>query len=105
MATRWPMDRTISDDWRRYSWEAKVQAHGWNPYASAPNDPRLVDLRDKYYEVMPGKEIPAIYPPATQLVFRATSKFFPGPAAFKVPFAAADVLEQLILVGSFRKEP
>ena len=98
------MEPTLSDDLQRYRWEAKVQAHGWNPYAIAPNDPRLADLRDKYYEVMPGKEIPAIYPPATQLVFRATWRFFPGPTAFKVPFAAADVLVLLILAWMFRKE-
>jgi hypothetical protein len=103
-ATLWPMEPTLSDDLQRYRWEAKVQAHGWNPYAIAPNDPRLADLRDKYYEVMPGKEIPAIYPPATQLVFRATWRFFPGPTAFKVPFAAADVLVLLILAWLFRKE-
>ena len=90
-ATLWPMEPTLSDDLQRYRWEAKVQAQGWNPYAIAPNDPRLADLRDKYYEVMPGRELPAIYPPATELVFRATWKFFPGPTAFKVPFAAADV--------------
>lgn len=103
-ATLWPMEPTLSDDLQRYRWEAKVQAHGWNPYAIAPNDPRLADLRDKYYEVMPGKEIPAIYPPATQLVFRATWRFFPGPTAFKMPFAAADVLLLLILAWMFRKE-
>jgi len=103
-ATLWPMEPTLSDDLQRYRWEAKVQAHGWNPYAIAPNDPRLAGLRDKYYQVMPGKEIPAIYPPATQLVFRATWKFFPGPTAFKAPFAAADVLVMLILAWMFRRE-
>ncbi len=61
------MEPTLSDDLQRYRWEAKVQAHGWNPYGIAPNDPRLAYLRDKYYEVMPGREVPAIYPPATEL--------------------------------------
>ena len=70
---------TLSDDLQRYRWDAKVQANGWNPYAIAPNDPRLAWLRDKYYEVMPGRELPAIYPPATELLFRATWKVFPGP--------------------------
>ncbi|HEY1468409.1 MAG TPA: glycosyltransferase family 87 protein [Candidatus Acidoferrum sp.] len=102
--TLWPMEPTLSDDLQRYRWEAKVQAHGWNPYGIVPKDPRLADLRDKYYEVMPGKEIPAIYPPATELVFRATWRLFPGPTAFKVPFAAADVLVMLILAWMFRKE-
>jgi len=103
-ATLWPMEPTLSDDLQRYRWEAKVQAEGWNPYGIAPNDPRLAHLRDKYYEVMPGREIPAIYPPVMELVFRATWKVFPGPTAFKAPFAAADVLVLLVLAWIFRKE-
>lgn len=102
-ATLWPMAPTLSDDLQRYRWEGKVQAHGWNPYAIAPNDPRLAGLRDQYYEVMPGRELAAIYPPATELLFRVTWKFFPGPVAFKTPFAAADVLVLLLLVWLFRR--
>jgi hypothetical protein len=103
-APLWPMQPTLSDDLQRYRWEGKVQAQGWNPYAIAPNDPRLAELRDKYYEVMPGRELPAIYPPATELLFRATWRFFPGPTAFKVPFAAADVAVLLLLAWMFRQE-
>jgi hypothetical protein len=103
-APLWPMEPTLSDDLQRYRWEAKVQAAGQNPYAIAPNDPRLASMRDKYYEIMPGRELPAIYPPVSELVFRATWKFFPGPTAFKVPFAVADVLVLLVLAWMFRKE-
>jgi alpha-1,6-mannosyltransferase len=102
-APLWPMEPTLSDDLQRYRWEGKVQAEGLNPYAIAPNDPRLAGLRDKYYEVMPGRELPAIYPPATELLFRATWKIFPGPIAFKVPFAVADVLVLLLLAWMFRR--
>jgi alpha-1,6-mannosyltransferase len=104
-ATLWPMEPTLSDDLQRYRWEAKVQNAGWNPYAIAPNDPRLASLRDKYYEIMPGREVPAIYPPATELVFRVAWKLVPGPTAFKTPFAIADVLVLLLLAWIFRKEP
>ena len=100
----WPMLPTLSDDLQRYRWEAKVQAHGWNPYSIAPSDPRLAGLRDKYYEIIPGREFPAIYPPATQLVFRAAWKFFPGPREFKAPFAAADVLVVLLLAWIFWRD-
>lgn len=102
-ATLWPMEPTLSDDLHRYRWEAKVQSQGWNPYAIAPQDGRLVSLRDKYYEIMPGREIPAIYPPVSELVFRATWRFFPGPVAFKVPFAVADLLVMLLLAWMFRE--
>jgi hypothetical protein len=102
-APLWPMLPTLSDDLQRYRWEAKVQAGGWNPYAIAPKDPRLDSLRDRNYDVMPGRELPAIYPPAAELLFRATWKFFPGPTEFKVPFAAADVLALLVLAWMFRE--
>ncbi|HXX99693.1 MAG TPA: glycosyltransferase 87 family protein [Candidatus Limnocylindrales bacterium] len=103
-APLWPMEPTLSDDLQRYRWEAKVQAHGWNPYAIAPNDLQLRPLRDNYYEIMPGRELPAIYPPASELVFRATWKFFPGPTSFKTAFAAADVLVLLLLAWMFWNE-
>jgi alpha-1,6-mannosyltransferase len=102
-APLWPMEPTLSDDLQRYRWEGKVQAEGLNPYAIAPNDPRLVGMRDRYYEVMPGRELPAIYPPATELLFRATWKIFPGPTAFKIPFALADVLVLLLVAWMFRR--
>ena len=103
-ATLWPMEPTLSDDLQRYRWEGKVQASGWNPYSIAPNDPRLYSLRDKQYAIMPGREIPAIYPPATELVLLAAWKLFPGPTAFKTPFAIADVLVMLLLAWMFRSE-
>jgi len=103
-APLWPMLPTLSDDLQRYRWEAKVQAQGWNPYAIAPNDPRLAALRDKSYEIMPGRELPAIYPPVAELVFRATWKFFPGPTVFKTPFAVADVLVMLVVAWIFWRD-
>jgi len=98
------MQPTLSDDLQRYRWDAKVQANGWNPYAVAPNVPWLTYLRDHEWEIMPGRETPTIYPPATELVNRATWKLFPGPIAFKVPFAATDVLVLLLLLWMFRGE-
>jgi hypothetical protein len=103
-ATLWPMLPTLSDDLQRYRWDAKVQANGWNSYAVAPQDPRLAYLRDHNYEIMPGRETPTIYPPATELIYLATWKVFPGPTAFKVPFAAADVLVLLLLAWMFRED-
>ncbi len=103
-ATLWPMQPTLSDDLQRYRWDAKVQANAWNPYAIAPSDPRLAYLRDPNYQIMPGRETPSIYPPVAQLVYRATWKLFPGPIAFKFPFAAADVLVLLLLAWIFRQE-
>jgi len=104
-ATLWPMQPTLSDDLQRYRWDAKVQANGWNPYSVVPNDPRLAYLRDHEWEIMPGRETPTIYPPVSELIYRLTWKVFPGPTAFKVPSAAADVLVLLLLAWMFRTAP
>lgn len=101
-ATLWPMLPTLSDDLQRYRWDAKVQANGWNPYAVAPNDPRVAYLRDHEWQIMPGKEVPTIYPPATELLYRWAWKVFPGTIAFKAPFAMADLLVMLLLAWIFR---
>src|SRR5208283_3829999 len=83
-ATLWPMLPTLSDDLQRYRWDGMVQTLGWNLYAVAPKDPRLIGLWDQHFSVMPAREMPSIYPPASQWVFRATWKLFPGPKEFKV---------------------
>ena len=104
-APLWTLPPTLSDDLHRYRWEGKAQAHGYNPYSIAPNDPRLASLRDSYYQIMPGRELPAIYPPVSELLFRLTWKLFPGPVAFKIPFELADVLAVFVLAWIFRSDP
>jgi len=104
-APLWTIEPTLSDDIHRYRWEGKVQSRGWNPYSIAPNDPRLASLREPFYEVMPGRELPAIYPPFSELLFRAAWKLFPGPVAFKIPFELADVLVIVLLAWIFRDDP
>jgi len=47
-----------------------VQPAGWILYAIGPNDLRLAPLRDRYCETMPRRELPAIYPSATELMLR-----------------------------------
>jgi alpha-1,6-mannosyltransferase len=90
--TLYSLTPSLSTDIQRYRWDGRVQNEGWNPYALAPNDPRLVYLRDPGWAVMPGPEIPSMYPPLSQLVFRAGARFLPGTAAFKLPFVLAELL-------------
>jgi hypothetical protein len=59
------------DDIHRYVWEGKIQNAGYNPYSLAPDAPELVSLRDANWEGVNHRHLPAIYPPATQLLFRA----------------------------------
>src|SRR5437879_1788353 len=95
--TLYSLTPSLSTDIQRYRWDGQVQNAGWNPYSLAPNDPRLAYLRDPGWAIMPGPEIPSMYPPLSQLVFRLTARFLPGTVAFKVPFLLGDLLLLAIL--------
>ncbi len=100
--TLFPLAPTLSDDIHRYRWEGRVQAAGFNPYAFRPNDPRLAQLRDAHWNIIPGREIPTIYPPVSELVWRFAYRFIPGPLAFKLPSLLADLLVVGMLAGWVR---
>src|SRR5580700_6109647 len=95
--TLYSLAPSLSTDIQRYRWEGRVQNAGWNPYTIAPNDPRLAYLRDPGWAVMPSPEIPAVYPPLSELIFRLDARYLPGIVAFKLPFVLADLLVLAIL--------
>jgi alpha-1,6-mannosyltransferase len=97
-----PYPPSLSTDVYRYRWDGHVQNAGWNPYAVAPTDPRLAPLRDPIWAVMPAPEIPTMYPPLSELVFRATWRVLPGPVGFKLPFLLADLAVAAMLAGWIR---
>ena len=103
--TLYSLTPSLSTDIQRYRWDGRVQNEGWNPYALAPNDPRLGYLRDPGYAVMPGPEIPSMYPPLSQLVFRAGARFLPGTVAFKLPFVLAELLVLAMLAKWLQSYP
>ncbi len=94
---------TLSDDLLRYRWDGRIQQAGWNPYAVRPDDPRLVPLRDPRWVSLPGRDIPSIYPPLAEIIFRGTyalARHVSGPASlllFKLPAVAADLLLVVLL--------
>jgi alpha-1,6-mannosyltransferase len=100
--TMFPHPPSLSTDVHRYRWDGHVQNAGWNPYAVAPTDPRLTPLRDPGWAVMPAPEIPTMYPPLSELVFRATWRVLPGPVGFKLPFLLADLAVAAMLAGWIR---
>jgi len=100
--TLYSLTPSLSTDIRRYRWDGRVQKAGRNPYALAPNDPRLANLRDPGWATMPGPEIPSMYPPLSQLVFRLGARLLPGTIAFKLPFVLADLLVLALLAQSLR---
>jgi len=97
-----PLPPSLSTDMYRYRWDGRVQNAGWNPYAIAPLDQRLAPLRDPTWAGMPGPEVPAIYPPLAELIFRETARFTHSPVAFKTPFVLADLLVVAMLAGWLR---
>ncbi|MGH9815947.1 MAG: glycosyltransferase 87 family protein [Candidatus Acidiferrales bacterium] len=98
-----PLPPVLSDDLHRYRWEARVQAAGCNPYAVRPEDPRLAALREEDWEKVSGRGIPSIYPPLTELVFRAAWPLLEGVplrtslVLLKLPFLAADLAVMALL--------
>jgi alpha-1,6-mannosyltransferase len=101
--TLFPYPPSLSTDVHRYRWDGHVQNAGWNPYAVAPTDPRLAALRDPDWAVMPAPEIPTMYPPLSELVFRATWRVLPNPVGFKLPFLLADLAVVAMLAEWIRR--
>jgi alpha-1,6-mannosyltransferase len=97
-----PLTPTLSNDIERYRWEGRVQQAGYNPYSFAPDDPRLATLRQKNWKAIPGHDIPTIYPPLAELLWRWQFRFLPGPVAFKLPSLLADLLVVGMLAGWVR---
>jgi hypothetical protein len=100
--TLFPQPPSLSTDLYRYRWDGRVQSAGWNPYAVAPVNPRLTPLRDYGWTVMPVPEIPTMYPPLAELVYRATWRLLPDPVWFKLPFSLADLAVAAMLAGWIR---
>jgi len=66
-----------SEDIYRYIWDARVAAAGLDPFAHAPQDPELEDLRDdRIYPMLNSKPYRTAYPPVSQLLFRAGHGLF-----------------------------
>ena len=115
---------TVSDDIERYVWEGAVIESGRSPYAWAPADPELADLRRRLPEVaarVNHPEVSAAYPPLAQAAFalvvrvtRPSSSDTPTEGAasdwgrrarsgLRVFFGLADLLVLLPLVQLLRR--
>jgi alpha-1,6-mannosyltransferase len=73
----------LSDDVYRFLWDARVLAHGIDPYRYAPDDPALFALRDELWSRINHPEIPTIYPPLSQALFSIADAFAHHPASIK----------------------
>jgi len=68
----------FEDDIHRYLWDAKVWSNGINPYFYPPNDFFLEHLKDENWKHINFKNIPTIYPPFSQFIFRLSHAILPN---------------------------
>lgn len=81
---------TLSDDVRRYAWDARVAAIGMSPWALPPSAPELSGLAARLPAPVPHADVRTVYPPVAQLAFRVG--FALGDErGIRAIFAAADV--------------
>jgi len=93
----------LSDDVFRYLWDGRVQLAGLDPYAFAPSARELAPLRDSYWAFINYRDLPTIYPPLAQFVFRVVASVWPTPLAFRALASAADIASVALLVGLLRR--
>lgn len=74
----------LSTDIYRYIWDGRVQRFGHNPYVSAPADPALQWLHTPLTARTEHADLPTIYPPVAELVFRAVASLQESVLAFKL---------------------
>ena len=105
------------DDLWRYLWDGHVAAHGLNPYRYAPADEALdrlaererstaTDQRPVWADVRDNvnyPEVPTVYPPLAQALFRVSHGLAPGSVlAWKGFVVTFDLLAALLLACGLR---
>ena len=105
--TLWPLVPTLSSDLYRYRWDGKAQLHGLNPYFAQPDDPSLAPLwntSDPFESRMPATDMPTIYPPLAEQVFKYAARYLPATVAFKLPMELCDIGVMILLAVWLRAE-
>lgn len=100
-----PLVPTLSDDPYRYHWDGEIQLAGYNPYLASPDTLAIGPHLTATGHAIPAHDMPNIYPPLAELLFRAAARYLPGTIAFKLPFFLADLLAVLLLAACLRRSP
>lgn len=102
--TVFPLYPAFSEDLYRYRWEGKMQAAGFNPYLTRPDDARLSELRDSVYPRIVGKEFRGIYGPLLELqerwFYAAIARLTPDAASQLFWFKAVAALADVGIIGA-----
>lgn len=105
----------LSDDVYRYVWEGELVLRARSPYAYAPDDPALADVRALHpglHARVNHREVSAAYPPVAQLVGAASAGWAraigaaperAGVSFLRAAFALADLLVLVPLAALLRR--
>ncbi|HEV2289367.1 MAG TPA: glycosyltransferase 87 family protein [Candidatus Acidoferrales bacterium] len=97
-----PLAPTLSDDPYRYHWDGDIQLAGYNPYIASPDTLPLGQHVTPLGHALPAHDMPNVYPPLAEMVFKTAARYLPGAIAFKLPFLFADLLAVFLLAGCLR---
>lgn len=97
-----PLAPTLSDDPHRYHWDGDIQLAGYNPYIASPDTLALGAHVTPLGHALPAHDMPNVYPPLAEMIFRMAARYLPGTIAFKLPFFFADLLAVFLLAGCLR---
>ena len=96
-----------NSDINRYVWEGEVQLAGYNPYLLAPEAEALKHLRNENWQDINFKNIPAIYWPFAQMLFKAGAAISPTFWFFKtilVLFDLGTIFLLLLMIRPFSSD-
>jgi len=100
-----PLVPSLSSDPYRYHWDGQIQLAGYNPYLVKPDTLKIGARETPLGHRLSAHDMPNIYPPLAELVFRVAARFLPGNVAFKLPFFLADLLTVFLLAICLRSGP
>lgn len=100
-----PLVPTLSGDPYRYHWDGQIQLAGYNPYIASPDTLAVGPHVTPTGHAIPAHDMPNIYPPLAELIFRGAARYLPGTIAFKLPFFLADLAAVLLLAACLRRSP
>ncbi|MFH0997259.1 MAG: hypothetical protein V1844_17455 [Pseudomonadota bacterium] len=96
-----------NSDINRYIWEGEIQLSGYNPYLLAPDAEELKHLRNEIWQNINFKNIPAIYWPFAQMLFKASAAISPTQCFFEtilVLFDLGTIFLLLLMIRPFTSD-
>lgn len=100
-AAVFPLAPLLSPDAYRYVWDALLTSHGLSPYLHGPAWAGYDALRNaRLYAFVPWRQVPSIYPPGAQLLYRIAFAAAPlNVLAIKAEMSVFDLLAGLALIA------